>query len=450
MSLPAYSPQTANDEEKTTTIPNVSRDSIRARCAIDAKRFKKPSEWRSSNPALYVYAKDMKLIDELFPNNDNTILFESCRKSATRYTEPSHWFYADQTRFILAIQNGWYDSLTAHMEKNYKRHVKHWNIKECTLDAAPYKTPEHWSLASYEAYETARSNGWLHTVFRKKPLVCQRIPWSLEEVRYNASLYKHYRHWATENPLIESIAVKNDWLVEICKHMLTTPTKNSMQVSVEHALNIAYSYTNRSDFETNEPNIVKVLVEANTYDNVHFPSAKRRTSYKRKYTFERCLANALQYTTIKEWRTQDSHFYDAALRNDGWVPACTTHMLTLPRGRYSSQPTTLHQCIQTAFNCFNFNDWRRDNPKMHRIAVDEGWIHDVTAHMPEPTPISQEDCIRDAYSYPNEAIWLQCNPSAHNLARERGWINPIRIMFHDKNMELRGLTNTTIKPISAF
>jgi len=179
--------------------------------------------------------------------------------------------------------------------------------------------------------------------------------WTLERCKASALNYTTRSGWEFGAPSAHSIACRNKWLDECCKHM---------DGKAHH-----------------------------------------------QWTFEECRASAMNYSTRKEWDIGDKYAY-AAARYNKWLDECCGHM-DAPRGRKA----TLEACKISALKYSTRNEWQKKDQKTHRAACKNKWLDLCCSHMVSRQSWTFERCKASARNYKTRADWKRGDRLAHGAAK---------------------------------
>lgn len=216
--------------------------------------------------------------------------------------------------------------------------------------------------------------------------------------------------------------------------------------------------------QTTNPNIVRM-------------SSRRQP---KKWTFEKCLAEASKHNSISAWAAASDSSYRAAKRYN-WMARCTKHMTKYP-------DWSREKCLQQVAEFDTIAQWQKENPESYRFArdvseafftkckkvvaknnnrsvnrrwtkeavlkearkydtvtawhangagsyrkakamADQGWWSEATAHMttPErpkrPYKWTKDRCLKAAQQYQRKIDWLNDSPSSYQAADRYGWMD---------------------------
>ena len=85
------------------------------------------------------------------------------------------------------------------------------------------------------------------------------------------------------------------------------------------------------------------------------------------WTKERCIEDAKNYDTIRDWKKNSSGYQIA--RKHGWLEECSKDMNILCR-----KPYTLEECIVDAKNYNTKSEWRKNSCGAYSAAYKNGWL----------------------------------------------------------------------------
>lgn len=139
------------------------------------------------------------------------------------------------------------------------------------------------------------------------------------------------------------------------------------------------------------------------------------------WTKEKCVEEALNYNSIKEWRKFNQMSYKIAYYND-WLIECTAH---IDKGRKPRGYWDKEKCIEEALKYKTRTQFLRNNKPCYNSALKNGWIDECAAHMVEnQKPMGywdKERCIEHAKQFSTVTEWLKANSTPCANARKNGW-----------------------------
>ena len=145
--------------------------------------------------------------------------FENCKKEALMYEYFNDFRKNVGRAYIIAKNNNWLNSICGHMKK-YERPIK-WTFKKCYDEALKYKNRIDFNKNSPNLYNACVRNGWLNDVCKHMNVpYTNQFKWSKEKCAGIALKYKSRKEFSIGDYNAYSSARYNGWLDDICKHMI--------------------------------------------------------------------------------------------------------------------------------------------------------------------------------------------------------------------------------------
>ena len=138
-----------------------------------------------------------------------------------------------------------------------------------------------------------------------------------------------------------SAAYRNDWMDEICSHMIRTQKPNGYWTK-EKCQEDSLKYNNRSNFQKNSYVAYDKAYKNGWLDDIcsHMTEIYKPKGY---WTYEKCKEKALEYKTKYDFYVNNYGAYGRAYRN-GWLDDICSHMII--------QNNNTKRCIY----CYEFED----------------------------------------------------------------------------------------------
>jgi alpha-N-acetylglucosamine transferase len=95
------------------------------------------------------------------------------------------------------------------------------------------------------------------------------------------------------------------------------------------------------------------------------------------WTKERCIEDALNYKTRKEWTKQNSGAYDSAYSNN-WLDECCNHMTQF---RKSNGYWTKEKCLEEALKYNTIKEWLLNSKNSYQAAHKNKWLEECCKHV---------------------------------------------------------------------
>jgi predicted GIY-YIG superfamily endonuclease len=209
--------------------------------------------------------------------------------------------------------------------------------------------------------------------------------WTKEKCIEDAKSYSHKKEWELNSKSAFTIAHRNKWLDDCCSHMIKVGnayhraiyalefSDNSVYIGLTHDLNERIFDHNRSIkstvfqhiHKTNLEPILKQLTEYLFKNDAIKKEEEFLLLYKKNgwnilnkvktgslgggqliWSKERCIEDALKYSTKKEWGENSNTAYKKAIKMK-WIDECTEHMIPLIKAKLFNN-FTLEQCKEFA------------------------------------------------------------------------------------------------------
>jgi superfamily II DNA or RNA helicase len=148
---------------------------------------------------------------------------------------------------------------------------------------------------------------------------------------------------------------------------------------------------------------------------VTFREARMKVLDIKFWDFNACLADALQYSTRKEWQTNSGSAYGATLRN-GWLDECCQHM-TRVWGKWDKAA-----CKEDALQYSTRAEWKKNSSGAYKAACNNDWLDECCQHM-EAHNWDKTACKEDALQYSTRGEWRKNSRSAYDAAWRNDWLD---------------------------
>lgn len=139
---------------------------------------------------------------------------------------------------------------------------------------------------------------------------------------------------------------------------------------------------------------------------------------KNLWTKERCLIDALKYTSNYDWQKNSKSAYNAAYRN-GWNLECCAHM-SVVRGKWTKET-----CPKDALKYNTISEWTKNSSGATDAARKHGWFDDCCRHMSygKKSKWTKEACYMDAQKYSTRSAWKHSGGSGYSVAVKSKWLD---------------------------
>jgi hypothetical protein len=296
---------------------------------------------------------------------------ERCLESALKYKTKSDWNKYDGSACVTAQRNNWYDECTKHMIE-IKKPNGHWTKEKCLESALKYKTIKEWQSNEWGAYGAAVKNNWTVEMTKHMNRNNPKNIWTKERCVESALKHDNIKDWKKNNAVAYRTAIKNKWHNECIAHM-----KINIRWTKEKCLESALKYNILSDWRRKENNAYTAALKHKWINECSSHMIKQVQFSRNFWTKERCIESALNYETMSEWICKDRKAYNAALKKN-WLNECTKHMKKL---RHDANFWTKEKCLDSALKYLKYKEWENNEQYATIVARKNGWLSECTKHM---------------------------------------------------------------------
>jgi very-short-patch-repair endonuclease len=147
--------------------------------------------------------------------------------------------------------------------------------------------------------------------------------WTKERVLEDARRFPYQAQWVKGGPKSYSVAKKNGWVQEACKHM-TSPKVQMGHWTPDALKSDAQKYLTRAEWKRKSPSAYATACRLDLLGQCcsHMEQVRKPVGY---WTEEKRRDSAQRFSTVQSWSLGDPPAYDAAKRG-GWVDVVTAHM----------------------------------------------------------------------------------------------------------------------------
>lgn len=356
-------------------------------CLKSALTYDTRKEWKSNDYSAYQAACVHKWLDEctqhmeILQKSLNRWTKEECIESASKYKIISDWKKYDSSQFRAANKNNWIDECTSHMRKHTQ-----WTKELCLESALKYNNIKEWQKNDSGAECAARKNGWREDCI--KHMTKLKIHWTKEICVESARKFQTLKEWRLNDKVSCDVARKKGWLSDCIVHMIPEPEKKKEINNVNNAhihwtkelcVESAKKFNTVTDWVKNGRG-AHDAAKRNGWLNEcieHMIFLRRKP-----YSKEECIQSASKYQTIIEWQKKEKVIYNAAHRN-GWLNECTNHMTKI-RNAVNDKPRgywTKEKCIESAIKYATKKEWKTNDSGAYNAAINHRWLHECCEHM---------------------------------------------------------------------
>lgn len=150
------------------------------------------------------------------------------------------------------------------------------------------------------------------------------IKWTKNKCSLEASKFKTRRQFKVNSGSAYNSALRYGWLDEICCHMPANNKRAKWYWTFERCKTEAIKYQTRSEFKTGSGGAYDSAQINQWLDEIcgHMTNKYKKSGF---WTKENCQAEALKYTSRKEFKSKAGGAYTRATKS-GWLKEITSHM----------------------------------------------------------------------------------------------------------------------------
>ncbi len=335
---------------------------------------------------------------------------ENCHKEALKYNKRGEFSKYSPSAYGRALKEKWLEDICSHMIF-VKRPKGYWTKERCHREALKYKTRSDFNRGSVSAYSSAYELKWLEDICSHMTIIGNH---------YNRCIYSYefddnYVYVGlTYN--IEERKKQHDKRGPVRRHILKT--------GILPIFNILTDYISDEFAVIKEREFLEYYIE-NGWKILNSVKTGALGGGKTKWTKEKCQEEALKYNDIGSYK-KGSLSYRAAVRNK-WLDDICTHM---NRTKKPSNFWTKERCIENALNYKSLKDFIKESPGAYSFCKKKKFLDEVTKHMikriNKPKGYwTKERCEEEALKYNMRSRFQKNSISAYQTAINNMWLDDI-------------------------
>tara|TARA_R110000796_G_scaffold58413_4_gene134890 strand:+ start:36819 stop:37721 length:903 start_codon:yes stop_codon:yes gene_type:complete len=238
------------------------------------------------------------------------------------------------------------------------------------------------------------------------------------------SQYKSLSEWMRDNPKDYIIACRNGWLVDICEKFGWEQHKKSHRYwTKERCVKDAKEYKSIKEWRINGTSSYSISVKNGWLVDIYNKFGWEITNPKGYWTKEKCITEAKKFKTRNEWYLKSSTTYSTAVKN-GWLDECAEHMelVNKPDGYWTKE-----KCITEARKFKIKERWKTGHSKSYQAARKSDWFDECVKHMKSTRNPkgywTKEKCITEAKKFKTRNVWYLKSSGSYKAATQNGWFD---------------------------
>ena len=394
-----------------------------------------------------------------------------CYEEALKYVTKKDFLNNSASAFRIAQRNNWLDHVCNHMVEFRKRNG-YYTFEICQREALKYTKRLEFYKSDPATYAASQRYDWLDEVcLHMEYSTLPRNYWTKEKCQTDALKYETRGDFCRASASAYAAALLNEWLDEICSHMLTVDHGwlHCIYGIVNKRLNKAYIGLTRQAFEirmnqhksdknTTNSSIISShsdteFIQLTSYcysvNDVGGQERKYVETYYRKgfevlnvgrligrlgpirskkpWTRETCQEEALKYKNVPDFRQNSNSAYLVA-RKQGWLEEITAH---LDDRRVSRTIWTKELCAKEAKKYSTRSAFGNNSKGAYSASLKYKWLDAICSHMKKRKPSYKRGywtkikCADAAQLYNSTSDFRKYSPSAYLAAKKNGWFSEI-------------------------
>jgi predicted GIY-YIG superfamily endonuclease len=385
---------------------------------------------------------------------------DRCQEEALKYQYRGDFSKNSNTTYTLSRTNDWLDEICTHMTEK-KKPNGYWTKERCQEEALKYKYIIEFKEKSGSAYNKIISNGWLdeicsHLVYINK----ERSYWNIERCQEEALKYKYRNDFSINSSNIYNISRENNWLDEICVHMIERGNKYkrliyAYEFNDNHVyIGLTYDLDKRNTQHLTNTNSqiykhIKItnskykILELTKYIDVKLSKEKEQyyiDLYKKEnwyilnrakggaiggkelyWTKDKCQEEALKYRSRSEFKNNTSGSYYSALKYN-WLDEICAHM-----ERPINIKWTKNKCQEEALKYKSRSEFKTKTGGIYNSALRNKWLDNICSHMVQIRNIkghwNKERCQEEALKYKSRSEFKTKSGPAYYMTLNNDWLD---------------------------
>lgn len=323
---------------------------------------------------------------------------ESCKLSSKQYNTKKEWRENDKNCYHNAWLNGWLDICTSHMVNPYSAPTD----EECILSAKYYVHKYLWMRACTREYSKAKKNNDLYI-----KCTSHMVPAGNLKLRL---IYMFYVGTVCYIGLSGTLEKRMNQHKSTQRYIELSKLGNVELVILQDLCDIETAVKKETEYITYYSNLGWTILNKSNGGEL----GGRKVSSKSDI-----INQALQYSTVKEWRNCGKSLYSTASKL-GILDECCKHMKPIVT-RWS-----IAELKKEALKYDTLKDWRDTSKSSYASAYKRNIISECSTHMilfqhPKNYWNSYDKCLTEALKYKNTQEWKKYGKGSYFSAYKNDW-----------------------------
>lgn len=240
--------------------------------------------------------------------------------------------------------------------------------------------------------------------------------WTFERCKKEALKFTQRRVFKI-NSVAYSIAQRNNWLENVCEHMVS-PQKESGFWDLCMCKKEALKFKTRGEFARKSGSAYSSAQRQGWLDNI----CEHMTSQREYWDFEKCKKKALKYNDKQEFITKEPRAY-AAIKYNKWGEKID---------EYAKWPILDYDsCKKESSKYLLKSTFKKESRDYYNKIIKEGWDKDLLSHMGNTKWGNYEICKKESKKFKSRTDFQKSG--AYWKARSMGWLDEFFPKKNNKN-----------------
>jgi predicted GIY-YIG superfamily endonuclease len=251
--------------------------------------------------------------------------------------------------------------------------ILYWTYERCKETALKYKTRTELKSDYMGCYIRINREKWSELF---EHMINGKIKWTKEKVLDDSLKYDNYYEYRTKSKSY-AVSVKYKMTNIIVENLNGLKQKQKGYWTFERCEKEALKYNFRSDFKINCSSAYSIALKNNWLNNIchHMKEIIKPKNY---WTFEKCKEEASKYSSLKDFEKNSSGCYSKCV-SENWLTNVLIH-INYKKRKTPNFNWTKEECKEKALNYKNRYDFNKHSGA-YKIASKNGWLDEICSHM---------------------------------------------------------------------
>jgi len=380
-----------------------------------ADKYQSLKGWRTGEPSAYVTASQKRLLPKLTEHMKSGLYNywnrERCHQFALQYETKVDWIKGHKKSYSAASRLNIIDQITDHMTPIGNKKMR--CLYSITVNNTSYAyigLTGNFKRRIHDHMETKRFTKLANEYGSESIVPIQLTDYidAGEAQRKEAELMEEY--------LLNGYSLLNKAKAGSLGGVTLKWTEEAILEDAKKYTNVmVWANTPKSGYPA--ASAAGILEKATAH-------MERQMKAPGSWTKDEVIEYSIQFTSVTEWHKNDSKSYAAATRmgllND---PDVAGHF---NKGMVVNKKWTKEKVLADAKNFSSKSEWKKNSGSAYKASKSDDYFDKATAHMKTPEKTrkwTQETILLDAKKYKSRSEWKRFSPGAVNASRKLGFFD---------------------------